>query len=106
MHLPDAIAVFLMSTSLVSYFPHSLRVLEQLQEVLRSKQYSLCTEKAYLYWVRLFSAGMDAMAMCTIRTVQELPGHSEVSTTIIYTHVLKVAAGGTASPLGALSMTA
>lgn len=44
----------MMSTKPASYIPQSVRLLDQLREVLRYKHYSLRTEEAYLYWVKFF----------------------------------------------------
>ena len=98
----------------VSSIPQSSRLLDQLREVLRYKHDSLRTEEAYLYWVKFFVRwdGLTAqerlqraikLACAAAKIVQAgLLGQSDASTTMVYTHVLKIAAGGAASPLDSL----
>ena len=64
---------------------HSPTVLDQVRNFMRVHQYSIHTERSYIDWIK--------------RYIKQLLGHTDVATTMIYTHVLQQGGQGVPSPL-------
>jgi integrase len=79
------------------------KLLDRVREGIRARHYSRRTEEAYVSWIRRFIVFHDKRRPADLgETIQELRGHRDVSTTMIYRHVLNQGGRGVQSPLDRL----